>query len=203
MGLFKSIGSMFNDLTGATSAANLNNKFQKEFAQNAHQWETEDLKKAGLNPILSAGGSGAAASGGGTAGTGSAGITDVANSANAIMQTVSNVDLQEKQAENAQADTELKKAETAGVMKKNGWIDPKAEKDIEETTSRILSNKSNSARQVVETRKSRGDPRTMLGSIFENAEKRTKNGTNNSAKKNSNSEWKNGFMNLFKYRSTK
>lgn len=203
MGLFKSIGSMLNDINGVTSAANLNNNYQKEFAQNAHQWETEDLKKAGLNPILSAGGSGAAASGGGTAGTGSVGITDVANSANAIMQTVSNIDLQEKQAENAQADAELKKAETAGVMKQNGWIDPKAEKDIEETTSRILSNKSNSARQVAETKKAKGDPRTILGSIFENAEKRTKNGTNNSAKKNDNGEWKNGFMNLFKYRSTK
>lgn len=190
---------MFNDITGATSAANLNNKYQKEFAQNAHQWETDDLKKAGLNPILSAGGGGAAASGGGTAGTGSIGITDAANSAAGLLQTVSNIDLQKSQEDAADADAELKRAQAAGVMKNNGWIDPKAEKDMEEATSRILSNKSNSARQVVETRKAKGDPRTMLGSLFENAEKRTQNATQNSAKK----DWKNGFMGLFKYRSTK
>jgi len=39
--------------------------FQKEMAKNAHQYEVEDLKKAGLNPLLSGtGGKGASASGG-------------------------------------------------------------------------------------------------------------------------------------------
>ena len=34
-------------------------KHQKEVIQNRHQWEVSDMRKAGLNPILSAGGSGA------------------------------------------------------------------------------------------------------------------------------------------------
>lgn len=80
MGLFSSIGGIINDITGVSNSASqsnkysvqnayLNNKFQKEFAQNGHQWEADDLEKAGLNRALTAtGGSGASASGGGSFG---------------------------------------------------------------------------------------------------------------------------------------
>ena len=73
------LGGFINSITGASNSASTANKYavqnaymqnimQKEFAQNAHQWEVEDLKKAGLNPALSAGGGGASASGGGSFG---------------------------------------------------------------------------------------------------------------------------------------
>lgn len=48
------------NLGGSAVSAYFSWKHQKEVMKNRHQWEVEDLRKAGLNPILSAtGGSGA------------------------------------------------------------------------------------------------------------------------------------------------
>ena len=80
MGLFKDVASVVSpiigsaaDLWGGTKAnklaasnAQANRDFQEYMASNAHQLEVEDLKKAGLNPILSAN-AGATASGGANA----------------------------------------------------------------------------------------------------------------------------------------
>lgn len=82
MGFLSTVGGIINNVTGATSSASLqqkyavrnaaiNHAYQKEFAQNAHQWEMQDLQKAGYNPALTAtGGSGASAAGGGSFGGG-------------------------------------------------------------------------------------------------------------------------------------
>lgn len=65
MGMF---GDVFSGLMGAgmqigqmafdANQADKNRDMQRYFAKNAHQIEVEDLKKAGLNPVLSAGGGG-------------------------------------------------------------------------------------------------------------------------------------------------
>lgn len=119
MKLLSSVGGLLNDVTGATSAgaqsqkyalqsAQINNAYQKEFAQNAHQWEIEDLKKAGLNPVLSAN-SGASASGGGVSSGSvtSAGFNPIETAIGAWNGY--------EQARNTGADTNRKNAETANI----------------------------------------------------------------------------------------
>lgn len=59
-------GSLLGGLFGGSSAKKQNkaaiqaqeraNQFTRDMMQNRHQWEVSDLKAAGLNPILSAGG---------------------------------------------------------------------------------------------------------------------------------------------------
>lgn len=58
------IGGGLLSNSASAKAARKSIAFQREMAQNAHQYEVEDLRKAGLNPILSAMGRGASASGG-------------------------------------------------------------------------------------------------------------------------------------------
>ena len=60
--------STIGGIYAAQTNQNINDdnlRFQREMATNAHQYQVEDMRAAGLNPILSAtGGSGAKASGG-------------------------------------------------------------------------------------------------------------------------------------------
>ena len=116
-----SIGSAFNDLTGITSSANqafqqnlalahLSNAYSKEFAKNAHQWEMNDLQKAGLNPALTATGTsaGAIASSGGNGNSGSVGTSamspiDIVSALNQTSATKHSNQLQDAQGEFAKA----------------------------------------------------------------------------------------------------
>lgn len=162
MGMFSSVGGFINDLTGATTAgaqsqkyalqsATINNKYQKEFTQNAHQWEVQDLQKAGLNPILSAGGSGASASGGGVGsgtvtGGGSATISpmDALGAGVSAYQGIQTAKQIKAQTTNLDANTLLTKAKTQSELlelairtKASPYIIEKYQKDLEKTQEEV------------------------------------------------------------------
>lgn len=64
VGIGGSIAGTMLSNSASKNESRRNRRFQAVMAKNAHQFEVKDLIAAGLNPILSAGGSGAKASGG-------------------------------------------------------------------------------------------------------------------------------------------
>ena len=101
--------SAIGNLGSSALASYVNWKHQKEVMQNRHQWEVADLRKAGLNPILSAGGQGT---------SGNAPVIEPTDVAGA-MHSGADKELKEAQAKQVEvqnsalaADTEHKKAQT-------------------------------------------------------------------------------------------
>lgn len=130
MGFFDSIGTVVNDVLGGTTSArkankyalgqmNAQNAYNKETMQNLHQWEVADLQKAGLNPILSAGGSTSAL------GTSTASGPSSMAGGNPISMAAQIFDMINTSANTAktESDKNLKDAQTAEQIAKNQYVD--------------------------------------------------------------------------------
>lgn len=118
MGLFDAIGSVVGSLAGAwmqNSATEgfqqANIDWQKEQLTHKHQWEVEDLRKAGLNPILSAANSSSAVSAGSPQGANP--NIDLSK----ILESLSNSALVKKQEEIAGYDAETRRIQALAQRK--------------------------------------------------------------------------------------
>lgn len=154
MGLFSPVGSFINDITGASSSASkahkytmqqmaANNRYQKEFMQNAHQWEVEDLEKAGLNPVLSAGGSGASASGGGgpaaTPVNSAKTPLDLIGGALSAKKTWADANVSQEQANYLKTQQDLTKAQTIKTMLESDILDNQQRKKLEAEYYKLIT----------------------------------------------------------------
>ena len=180
--------------SAAQNAASQQNKWNIENYGRRHQLETEDLDKAGLNRILSATGGGSVAS---------AGMADTSGGMNLgvnAAKALSDVRLQEATTEATKTQAGLNNAQKVKTEKETGVIGPKASAEIRKLNSNTTVNEAlvgkinsektlNSAKTGLtkaeklrveqEEKRIKGDPRTMIGHIFESGENASKSAKTN------------------------
>lgn len=113
--------------------------FQREMAKNAHQYEIEDLKKSGLNPVISAMGStagniaGSSAPQGTSTGTASTNFGNITDKMATMITATSGQQLNEKLGQKTVA-------ETNNINENNKFIAPLARAKIKNDNSQTAKN---------------------------------------------------------------
>lgn len=141
--ILSGVGSILGVGGSAASSAYAIKKqiaWEKERATHAHQWEVQDLKNAGLNPILSAGGSGAVTGGISTPMPDFSGLSNAVSTAFQVKQMAQDIKNAKEQEKNIKEDTEQKIAQTKLLNNnaKEAEINAKlAEKQLKADTPKI------------------------------------------------------------------
>lgn len=129
--------------------------WEKERAKNAHQWEVEDLKAAGLNPVLSAGGSGATTGGIDAKVGDTQGLQQSVNQGIEAIQGLTNAKKTQKDAELADAAISKTREETIGQSRTNdnlildGLLKAKQGHLVSAQTASELAKRNLSAQQAM------------------------------------------------------
>ena len=126
------------NLGGSAVSAYFSWKHQKEVMKNRHQWEVEDLRKAGLNPILSAtGGSGT---------PGNAPIIEAPDISGAAAKAVeaslgrSQEDLIKAQTQQSVSSARQAESQTALNKTEEKRVDFEADRSLEAVSTQALTN---------------------------------------------------------------
>lgn len=122
-------------------AQNQQQKDNEYMLQNKHQWEVEDLKKAGLNPILSAHNSGGVPS----AGMASMPAPDFASSAKSMEEASKVKEMVDAEVEKSHAETRALNS-TAAMNNMNTVLGSAKVAETQANTARSLQDTANSVR---------------------------------------------------------
>lgn len=151
-GGLEATGQIYAANKSASTAKKINQQqidYNKEAAQNAHQWEVEDLKKAGLNPILSA-------NSGASVNAMSPIMPDTSGYANAISSgadvvkklgadTENQTKIANATAQQAESTSAKNYADALETTEKTKWIEPQAKAEIKNKSTSSAKNLADAA----------------------------------------------------------
>lgn len=142
-GLFGLGGSVLQGLFGQSSAQ-ASMDFQREVLQNRNQWMVQDLKKAGLNPILAAGATSSGSASGAQAHIDNPGTAAVSSAMQAKMADIAKETMINNNRK-IQSEINVNSAEAAKKWAEVNYLGPQAEANIDVMGSSADVNRQNIA----------------------------------------------------------